>query len=77
MYQIFDPFLMRETWHTSHDFDNKAFYICLERVVTAPAFSPDAMREYFLAKKGSPFQHRIDDLTSKAWGIREYLQTVG
>ena len=77
MYDVFDKFLSRETWHTTHALDDQAFYVCLQKVVTAPDFSPDTMGEYFRKKKGQAFEHRIDDLTSKAWGIREYLQTVG
>jgi hypothetical protein len=77
MYSVFDPFLARDTWHTSHSLDDKAFYICLEKVVTAPDFSPDRMRQHFIAEKGETFGCRIDELTMVAWGIREYLQTVG
>ncbi|MCJ9721131.1 hypothetical protein MOV66_04480 [Agrobacterium sp. SHOUNA12C] len=77
MYHVFDPFLARDTWHTSHALDDKVFYICLEKVVTAPGFNPDQMREQFITKRGDIFRDRIDNLTMVAWGIKEYQQAVG
>jgi hypothetical protein len=51
-YDVFDSFLARATWHTSHPNDERAFYRCLREVVARPDFSPDSMGEYMRNKKG-------------------------
>jgi hypothetical protein len=83
-YDVFDLFLTRATWHTSHPNDERAFYRCLREVVARPDFSPDSMGEYMRNEKGlksgdydHPFADHIRDLVGKAWAIREYLATDG
>jgi hypothetical protein len=78
-YRIFDPFLNRDTWHTSHPLDDKAFFRCLRQVVEHPDFNPEAMGEHFRQMKDvdsedHPFAEQIDDLVRKAWTVREFLQ---
>jgi hypothetical protein len=76
-YGVFDPFLARETWHTSHPLDDKAFYRCLFEVVDLPDFSPETMGEYMRSTKeisdDHPFVEDVRRLVRKAWTIRDYL----
>jgi hypothetical protein len=81
-YGVFDPFLARATWHTSHPNDERAFYRCLREVAEHQDFSPDGMGQYMRDSKGvksgdydHPFALRIRDLVEKAWAVREYLAT--
>jgi hypothetical protein len=81
-YSVFDPFLGVETWHTTHPLDDKRFFICLHKVVEDPDFNAETMGEYMRSEKGvdSPEHHyaqRIDNLVSKAWAVREYLDANG
>lgn len=54
MYQAFDKFLARNTWHTMHPIDEKVFFLCLSTVVMDSKFSPEAMGEYMLQKTRPP-----------------------
>jgi hypothetical protein len=77
-YNTFDPFLSRDTWHTSHPRDDKGFFQCLRQVVDLPDFSPEAMGDYIRTAKGVDsydhhFAGRIRDLVGKAWAVRKYL----
>jgi hypothetical protein len=40
-YNVFDPFLSRDTWHTFHPLDERMFFQCLHKVVRDPDFSPE------------------------------------
>lgn len=80
-YVAFDPFLSRETWHTSHPLDDKVFFQCLHKVIDQPDFSPESMGDYIRAAKGVDsyehhFAQRVRDLVGKAWAVHEYLATV-
>jgi hypothetical protein len=76
-YDVFDPFLARETWHTSHLLDDKAFYCCLYDVVDLPDFSPETMGKYMRSAKkiadDHPFVEDVRRLVSKAWTVRDFL----
>ncbi|WP_313335823.1 hypothetical protein [Sphingobium yanoikuyae] len=81
MYEVFDNFLMTDSWHAGHDTDNERFYACLAKVVHEADFNPDVMAEHIRDRKGididNPdqeiFNRAVADLTAKAWAIREYL----
>jgi hypothetical protein len=80
-YNVFDPFLARDTWYTSHLLDEIAFYQCLQKVAERPAFSPESMGEYIAsAKKGTLEEDYlaqcVQGLVSKAWTVRDYLAVV-
>ena len=80
-YSVFDPFIQRDTWHTFHPIDEKAFHQCLDKVVRDQTFSSEAMGEYFRRQRhidsGSPFADDVDKLVSKAWTVRDHLQANG
>jgi hypothetical protein len=45
-YNVFDPFLGRDTWHTKHANDLFVFYRCLQKVIDDPDFNPEHGRIY-------------------------------
>lgn len=78
-YNAFDPFLARDTWHTTHALDDGVFYRCLHTVVELPDFSPEEMGNHIRTAKGIDsedhhFAKRVDDLVGNAWAVREYLR---
>lgn len=83
MYEAFDKFLARDTWHTSHPLDEREFYRCLHEVVHSPNFNPDQMGEYFRQKKAvsqdhlNPLADAIDRWVGDAWAVRGYLEATG
>jgi hypothetical protein len=80
-YNVFDPFLARDTWHTFHPLDEKVFFQCLHKVVHDPEFSPEAMGDYIRNARRideeSPFAEDVRTLVSKAWTVRSYLEAAG
>ena len=77
-YDVFDPFLARDTWHTSHPLDERAFYRCLQKVVEHPDFSPESMGKYIESAKKRTLEEYyltqcVQGLVSKAWTVRDYL----
>ncbi|HLH98754.1 MAG TPA: hypothetical protein VKW08_26895 [Xanthobacteraceae bacterium] len=50
MYEIFDPFIQRETWFTGHANEELVFYTALSKVAWSPEFDPDRMADYFRSK---------------------------
>jgi hypothetical protein len=80
-YSVFDKFLAVETWHTSHPLDDKRFFLCLHEIVDLSDFSAQAMGEHMRAAKGVDshehhYAQRIDDLVSKAYAVRDYLEAT-
>ena len=80
-YNVFDPFLARDTWHTNHDNDLFAFYRCLQKIIDDPDFSPDGMGEYIKARKnvttdGHPLAGAVRTLVSNAWAVRNYFTAI-
>lgn len=78
-YNIFDPFLNADTWHTLHDYDLQRFYKCLRPVVDLPDFNPESMGEYFRHVKDAsssthPYFETISSLVEKAWAVRDFLK---
>jgi hypothetical protein len=80
MYEVFDSFLQMDTWHTRHPSDERRFFIALRNVVSDPSFSPDEMGSYMRSKLGinpddreNAFSVSIDQYTSNAWAIRDYI----
>ena len=84
MYEAMDSFLKVETWHTSHPLDEQRFFTALSRIVRHPDFNSDHMRQYIRHQKnitshdGSHgFERVVDELSTKASAVREYLQITG
>lgn len=80
MYDVFDQFLSKDTWHKNHPLDDASFYRALATVVRDPQFSPDRMADYMMEKKGlTPESHPEGDLASvyhrrtEAWAIKDFL----
>lgn len=82
MYEAFDKFLARDTWHTSHPLDEQVFYRCLHEVIGDEEFSPDEMGDYIREQKGierdadNPLDEAIDRWVSNAWAVRDYLSAT-
>ena len=83
MYEVFDTFLGKETWHTRHDFDEIRFFRCLKEIVKKPAFDPDKMGEYLQEKAGvaqedeeSPINLAIKHYVAEAWAVKDYLTAI-
>jgi len=79
MYEEFDQFLQRTTWHTMHSMDEEQFFSALRRVVTDRAFNPEKMGEYMTARgRGSltdePLADAVEHYVAAAWAVRKYLQ---
>lgn len=47
MYDVFDEYLNRDSWHTPDSLEDNVFHRALRKVVDNVNFSPDAMGEYF------------------------------
>jgi hypothetical protein len=80
-YAVFEPFLDVETWHSSHPMDDRRFFLALYAVVKRAEFSPQAMGDYFRQRKGEHsdehhLSRRIDDLVSKAWAVRDFIDAT-
>jgi len=79
-YNVFDPFVARDTWHTFHPLDERMFFQCLHKVVHDAEFSPEKMGEYIReARKigdDSPFVQDVATLVSKAWTVKDYLEAA-
>lgn len=80
MYEVFDSFLSKDTWHTRHDFDELRFFISLKKVVKNPDFDPDKMGEYMREKAGIPLDDdenvaslAILHYVAEAWAVKDYL----
>ena len=76
MYEAFDSFLKRETWHTNHDLDRKAFFQVLSRIVKDPKFNPDEMGNYITQQVNAVFKPYIDRYVSMAWAVKDYLAAI-
>ncbi|KUO69175.1 MAG: hypothetical protein APF80_02290 [Alphaproteobacteria bacterium BRH_c36] len=78
MYEVFDPFLTIETWHTTHALDVHRFNKALGEVVRKKAFNPDSMAEYFIGKlelqEGTPLIDAARRYASDAWAVRTFLE---
>ena len=79
MYEEFDQFLQRTTWHTRHATDEEQFFAALRRVVTDRAFNPEKMGEYMTARgQGSlneeALGEAVEHYVAAAWAVRRYLQ---
>ena len=77
-YEVFDPFLERDTWQFPHPLEDRAFYRCLKNVVEQPEFAPEILGDYIRRAKGvdsddHPFAERISNLVKNARAVREYL----
>jgi hypothetical protein len=84
MYEVFDPYLKTDTWHTSHPLDDQRFFRALNEVVKNPNFNPDEMGRYMREQKKvsrddntNPFNSVIDDRVSNAWAVKEFLEANG
>ena len=80
-YEAFDSFLNVDTWHTGHPNADERFYRALHQVVANSDFNPEKMREYMRKKKNIPqedheseFAKHIEDRTSNAWAVKDYLE---
>jgi hypothetical protein len=83
MYEVFDSFLSKETWHTRHDFDEIRFFLCLKKVVEKPEFDPDKMGEYLQEMAGvsledeeSSVKLAIKHYVAEAWAVKDYLTAI-
>ena len=81
MYEAFDKFLARGTWHTQHQLDEDFFFVSLASVIKDPKFNPDALGEYIRQKTGVSRDDRenllnvgIDRYVAAAWAVRGYLK---
>jgi hypothetical protein len=52
MYQVFDPYLERETWHADDQAEDQIFYALLAQIIDRPDFDPAAMGDYIRQAKG-------------------------
>lgn len=52
MYEIFDTYLIRDTWRTQDPAEDEAFYRALGEVIGNADFDPEAMGEYMRTAKG-------------------------
>ncbi|MBK1793714.1 hypothetical protein JHL21_04310 [Devosia sp. WQ 349] len=52
MYDVFDEYLNRDTWHTPDSLEDNVFHRTLRKVVDNINFTPDAMGDYFRKVKG-------------------------
>lgn len=59
MYDVFDDYLNRETWHTPDSLEDNVFHRALRKIVDNANFCPDAMGEYF---------RKVKDLAADATG---------
>jgi hypothetical protein len=78
-YNVFDPFLACQTWHTSHPLDEQRFFKCLSKVVDHPDFNPESMGDYIRGKQNIDtdehhFTEAVHDLVRKAWAVYDYLK---
>ena len=76
VYEVFDHFLDVETWTSGHDFDLARFYRALSKVVGEDGFSPDEMGRYMKGKKNPNYHDEIDQLVTKAWAVKDYLEAT-
>lgn len=82
MYEVFDRFLAVPTWNTNQESDRIRFYLCLDRVVADPAFSPDEMADYMREAvgvsydDGSPMAGAISRYADAAWAVKDYLRAT-
>lgn len=76
MYEVFDSFLLHDTWSSDHVLDNARFFRAPSTVVRDQDFNPDKMGEYFEEKHPEGYDNAISKLRSKAWAVREYLQAT-
>jgi hypothetical protein len=83
MYEVFDSFLAKDTWHTPHPLDRRRFFQALHEVVTDPKFNPDAMANYMRHKKGvdhddvdHPLFGAIRRCAADAWAVKDYLEAT-
>jgi hypothetical protein len=78
MYQAMDAFMNVDTWHTGHPNDGERFYRALDTIVRDKDFHGDSMGDYLRAKANNPaLNDCIDDLTTKAHAVRDYLHANG
>jgi hypothetical protein len=84
MYQAFDKFLARDTWHTRDANDEKLFFLALSSVVKDSKFSPEGMGDYMRQKtrpspnvEDHPFEHAIAHYVAAAWAVKGYLAATG
>jgi hypothetical protein len=84
MYERLDNFMAVETWSSRHPRDKERFFIVLHELLENPEFNPDKMAEYMREKVGigasddqHPLHNAINDYTSAAWAIKEYLDANG
>ncbi|SFV26843.1 hypothetical protein SAMN05216456_0130 [Devosia crocina] len=52
MYEVFDSYLNRDTWHAREEAEDEAFFTALGQVLANPGFDPDAMGDYMRQAKG-------------------------
>jgi hypothetical protein len=83
MYEAFDSFMARDTWHIRHprDENERHFYQTLNEIVWSDAFNPDEMADYMRARAGlapddctSGLAVAIDRWRSDAWAVKEFLK---
>lgn len=76
MYEIFDSYLGRDTWHVGHAGDDGAFFSALSEAMKNQDFNSDEMGEYMRARKNVAYEDResgfalaIQNRVSDAWAI--------
>ncbi len=80
MYEVFDTFLSRDSWYTSHENDEALFNQALYKVVWREHFSPEQMAAYMRSKLNIPddaksdFEPAIVRLRDKARAVRTFLK---
>lgn len=78
MYEEFDQFLQRATWHSRHAMDEEQFFSALRRVVTDRTFNPERMGEYMTARgrglTDEALAEAVEHYVAAAWAVKRYLQ---
>jgi hypothetical protein len=75
MYEAFDDYLNRDTWHTRNEQEDEAFHRALGTVVNNPDFDPDEMGDYMRTVKGLTMNSQdqlagvIGDRVRDAWAV--------
>ena len=88
MYDAFDDFLQRETWHTRHEDDKEQFFRALETVVYNPQFNADRLGEYIGQRREAgenaqaavlqlEYDQAWDYYVDAAWAVSDFLRFTG
>lgn len=83
MYEVFDQFLSKDTWHEHHPVDDEHFLRLLAKIVWNKDFSAESMADYMSAKVGVSRDgedyrsEAINRYTHSAWAVRDFLRLTG